>query len=124
MSVQTKLARWRMLANFALCRLGDYAELLSIEAADARARLLREFIALAALTVSGLFTLSFFCLALIASAWSKPYFLYVVWGIAVAWLVLSLVALCAFRALSPAPAFRLVKDEMRADLETLREALK
>jgi hypothetical protein len=79
MSVQTKLARWRMLANFALCRLGDYAELLSIEAADARARLLREFIALAAVTVSGLFTLSFFCIALIASAWSKPYFLYVVW---------------------------------------------
>jgi uncharacterized membrane protein YqjE len=124
MSVQTKLERWRNVARFAAHRLADYAELMSIEAAQTRARLLHEFIALVALTVSVLFTLSFFCIALIATAWNTRYFLSVVWGIAAAWLVLSVVAFCAVRALRPPQAFGILRDEVRTDLETLREALK
>lgn len=124
MSVRTKLDRWRNVGSFAVRRLADYAELLSIEMAETRARLLREFIALVALTVSALFTLSFFCIALIASALNKPYFLFVVWGIAIAWLMLSLIALLAFRALRPVQSLDILRDEVRADLQSLREVLK
>jgi len=42
--------------------------LLRIELAETKTRLLREVIALVALAVSALFTLSFFCIAVIASA--------------------------------------------------------
>lgn len=124
MTVRTKLDRWRNVGSFAARRLADYAELLSIEIAQTRARLLREFIALVALTVSALFTLSFFCIALIVSALNKPYFFFVVWGIAIAWLTLSLIALLAFRALRPVQSLDILRDEVQADLQSLCEALK
>ncbi len=124
MSVRTKLDSWRNVGSFAVRRLADYAELLTIEMAETRSRLLREFIALVALTVCALFTVSFFCIAVIASALNKPYFLYVVWGVAIAWLLLSLIALLACRALRPIHSFDVLKDELQADLQSLREALK
>lgn len=84
----------------------------------------RELIALMALAVSGLFTLSFICIALIASAWNTPYFLAVVWGVAIGWFALSLIAWFAHRAQRPVQSFNVLKRELRADLETLKEALK
>ena len=124
MSLRTKLDRWHNVGSFAVRRLADYVELLSIEIAETRARLLREFIALVALTVCALFTLSFFCIALIISALNTPYFLLVVWGIAIAWLTLSLIALLVFRVLRPTQSFDILRDEVRADLQSLREVLK
>ncbi|MCP3726268.1 phage holin family protein [Paraburkholderia sp. CNPSo 3272] len=124
MRIQSKLDRLRRVLRFVTARLSDYGELLSIELAEARERLLRELIALVALAVCGLFTLSFFCLALIATAWKTPWFLVVVWGIAALWLVASLAALLAFRAQRPAVSFDVLKHELGADLESAREALK
>ena len=46
------------------------------------------------------------------------------WGIAVVWLIASVVALLICRAQRPAQAFGVLKDELRADLETVKEALK
>lgn len=124
MSIHSKLDRWRNVSQFLVARLSDYGQLFSIELATTRARVIREIIALVVLAVSGLFTLSFFCFALIASAWNTPYFLAVVWGIAAVWLVASVVALLMCRAQRPGQSFGVLKDELRADLETVKEALK
>lgn len=124
MSIQSKLSRWRHVSRFLIARLSDYGELISIEMAMTRARLVREIISLVALAVSGLFTLSFFCLALIASAWNTHYFLAVVWGIAAVWLIASIVALLMVRAQRPAQSFGVLKGELQADVETVKEALK
>ncbi|WP_322045270.1 phage holin family protein [Paraburkholderia sp. J67] len=124
MSMQAKLDRWRNVSRFLMARMTDYGELFTIEMAETRARVMREMLALVALAVTLLFTLSFFCFALMASAWNTPYFLGVVWGIAAAWLVLSFAALLMLRAQRPTQSFGLLRDELRADLETLKEALK
>jgi uncharacterized membrane protein YqjE len=124
MSIHSKFDRWRNVSRFVVGRLSDYAQLFSIELAETRSRVIREVIALVALAVSGLFTLSFFCLALIASAWNTPYFLAVVWGIAAAWLIATVAALLICRVQRPAQSFDVLKNELRADLETVEEALK
>ncbi|MGF6602359.1 putative membrane protein YqjE [Paraburkholderia sp. GAS448] len=124
MSIHSKLDRWRNVSQFLVARLSDYGQLFSIELAETRARVIREIIALVVLAVSGLFTLSFFCFALIASAWNTPYFLAVVWGIAVVWLIASVAALLICRTQRPGQSFGVLKDELRADLETVKEALK
>jgi uncharacterized membrane protein YqjE len=110
--------------RFLAVRTTDYGQLLSLELSEARTYVTREILALVALAVSGLFTLSFFCIALIASAWNTPYFLTVVWSIAVVWLVASITALLVFRAQRPVRSFTVLRGELRSDLETLKEALK
>ncbi|HTH62253.1 MAG TPA: phage holin family protein [Paraburkholderia sp.] len=124
MSVHSKLDRWRNVSRFAVARLADYGDLLSIELAESRARVMRELIALVALAVSGLFTLAFFCVAVIASAWRTPYSIVTVWGVAAIWLIASVAALLTFRAQRPSTSFDVLKHELRADLETVKEALK
>ena len=124
MSIHSKLDRWRNVSRFVVGRLSDYAQLASIELAETRVRLLREIIALVALAVSGLFTLSFLCIALIATALNTRYFLAVVWAIAAVWLVASIAALLIIRAQRPAQSFRVLKNELHADFETVNEALK
>lgn len=124
MSIHSKLGRWRNVSRFVVDRVSDYTQLVSIELAQTRVRLVREIIALVAVAVTGLFTLSFVCIALIATAWNTPYFLAVVWAIAAAWLIASIVALLIVRAQRPAQSFRVLKDELQADFETVSEALK
>src|SRR6185312_12459472 len=75
MSIHSKLDRWRNVSRFVVDRVSDYTQLVSIELAQTRVRLVREIIALVAVAVTGLFTLSFVCIALIATAWNTPYFL-------------------------------------------------
>ncbi len=124
MSIHSKLGRWRNVSRFVVARLSDYGQLISIELAETRVRLVREVIALVALAVSGLFTLSFVCIALIATAWNTRYFLAVVWAIAGLWLLASIVAMLIIRAQRPAQSFRVLKNELQADFETVNEALK
>ncbi|PVX61383.1 phage holin family protein [Paraburkholderia unamae] len=124
MTIHAKLDRWHNVLRFVTLRTADYGHLLSLELSEARAYVTREIIALVALAVSGLFTLSFFCIALIASAWNTRYFIVVVWSIAALWLVASVAALFVFRAQRPVRSFAILKSELRADLETLKEALK
>ena len=79
MSVQSKIAQWRHVGRFCAQRVSDYGELFQIELAETKSRLLQEVVALMTLTVCALFTLSFLCIAIIASAIGTPYFLAVVW---------------------------------------------
>jgi len=124
MSIHSKLDRWRNVSRFLVARLSDYGQLFTVELAETRARIVREVIALVTLAVTGLFTLSFFCIALIASAWNTRYFVPVVWGIALVWLLASIAALVMLRVQRPAQPFSSLKNELRADLDTVKEALK
>jgi fatty acid desaturase len=124
MSIQSKVTQWGNVSRFCVERLADYSELLTIEASRMRARLMREVIALVALAVAGLFTLSFVCIAIIATFWGTPYFIHVVWAVAGAWLVLSIVALVVFRMQRPVWSLAVLQEEIRNDLNTVKEALK
>jgi hypothetical protein len=124
MSIHSKVTQWGNVSRFCVERLGDYSELLSIEASRMRTRLMREVIALVALAVAGLFTLSFVCIAIIATFWATPYFIHVVWAVAGAWLVLSIVALVMFRMQRPVWSLDALQEEIRNDLNTVKEALK
>ena len=123
MSVRSKITRWRNVGRFCVERATDYGELLGVELDETRKRLVRELSALIALAVAGLFTLSFVCIAVIATAWQTPYFLQVVWGVAAMWLVMSLVSLLVVRSQKPGQSLHVLQREIRSDLDTLKEAL-
>ncbi|REE23604.1 putative superfamily III holin-X [Paraburkholderia sp. BL27I4N3] len=124
MSMRSKVAKWRNVGRFCVGRANDYGELLGVELEETKTRLVRELSALVALAVAGLFTLSFVCIAIIATAWRTPYFLQVVWGVAATWLVVSVISLLFVRAQKPGRSLHLLQREIRSDLDTLKEALK
>ncbi|MGF6936638.1 putative membrane protein YqjE [Paraburkholderia sp. UCT70] len=124
MSIHAKVTRWRNVGRFCVERVTDYSELLALEVEETRKRLVRELSALMALAVAGLFTLSFICIAIIATAWQTPYFLPVVWGVAAAWLLVCIVSLLVLRAQKPAQSLHVLKAEIHSDLDALRESLK
>lgn len=124
MSVRLKIMKWRNVGRFCVERANDYGELLGVELEETRKSLVHELSALVALAVAGLFTLSFLCIAIIATAWQTPYFLYVVWAIAAMWLILSVVSLLVLRAEKPGRSLHVLQREIQSDLDTLKEALK
>ncbi|RFU48935.1 phage holin family protein [Paraburkholderia sp. DHOC27] len=124
MTVRAKITRWRNVGRFCVERASDYGELLAVELDETRKRMVRELSALVALAVAGLFTLSFVCIAVIATAWQTPYFLDVVWGVAVMWLIVSIISLLIVRSQKPARSLQVLQREIRSDLDTLKEALK
>jgi len=124
MSMRSKVTRWRNVGRFCVERATDYGELLGIELEETRRSLVRELSALIALAVASLFTLSFVCIAVIATAWGTPYFLQVVWGVAAMWLLVSVVSLLIVRAQKPGRSLYFLQQEIRSDLDTLKEALK
>jgi uncharacterized membrane protein YqjE len=124
MSIYLRARCWRNVGRFYARRVADYSELFSIELEQARARLVREVIALVALAVAALFTLSFLSIAVIATAMETRYFIQVAWGVAGVWLLLCVVSYVVVRAQRPAHSFSGLREEIRTDLETVREALK
>jgi uncharacterized membrane protein YqjE len=124
MSAQSKITRWRNIGRFCTRRVADYSELFRIELAETKTRLLHEVIALVALAVGALFTLSFLCIAVIASAWGTPYFLRVVWGVAATWLVVTIAAFLVLRAQRPGQSFKSLQQELQRDVESVKEAIK
>ena len=124
MSAQSKITRWRNVGRFCSRRVADYGELIRIELAETKTRLLHEVIALVALGVGALFTLSFLCIAIIASAWGTPYFLSVVWGVAATWLVVTIAAFLVLRAQRPGQSFQTLQQELQRDVESVKEAIK
>jgi uncharacterized membrane protein YqjE len=123
MSVQSKITRWLDVSRFYAQRVSDYGELLRIELAETKTRLLHEVIALVALAVGALFTLSFLCIAVIVSAWGTAYFLAVVWGVAGAWLVVTIGAFLVQRVQRPGQPFQTLQREVQHDLEAVKEAI-
>ncbi|HVE09346.1 MAG TPA: phage holin family protein [Paraburkholderia sp.] len=124
MSIHSKVTQWSNVSHFCVERLADYSELFALELAQTRIRLMREVIALVALAVAGLLTLSFVCVAIIASFWATPYFIHAVWAVAGGWLVLSVAAFVVFSMQRPVWSFQVLQQEIRHDLDAVREALK
>jgi uncharacterized membrane protein YqjE len=124
MSVQSRIARWRHVGRFCAQRVSDYGELFGIELAETKSRLLHEVVALVALAVGTLFTLSFLCIAIIVSAIGTPYFLAVVWGVAGTWAIVTVAAFLVVRTRHLAQPFQTFRSELQRDLEAIREATK
>ncbi|SOE46514.1 Putative Holin-X, holin superfamily III [Burkholderia sp. OK233] len=124
MSIRSKVTRWRNVGRFCVERATDYGELLGVELEETRKCLVHELSALVALAVAGLFTLSFVCIAIIATAWRTPYFLPVVWGVAAMWLIVSFISLLLVLAQKPGRSLHVLQREIRSDLDTLKGALK
>lgn len=122
MSVQSKISQWRHVGRFCARRVSDYGELFRIELAETKSRLLNEVVALVALAVGALFTLSFLCIAIIATAIGTPYFLAVVWGVAGTWAVVTVGAFFVVRTRHPVQPFRTFQLELQRDLQAIREA--
>lgn len=122
MSVQSKISQWRHVGRFCARRVSDYGELFRIELAETKSRLLNEVVALVALAVGALFTLSFLCIAIIATAIGTPYFLAVVWGVAGTWAVVTVAASFVVRTRHPAQPFRTFQLELQRDLQVIKEA--
>jgi uncharacterized membrane protein YqjE len=119
-----RIRAWKAVSAFCAERGSDYAELLLLEFADTKAKLLRELIAMVALAIGLLFALSFLCLALIATSFGTPYFLDVVWGVAGAWIVVSVAAFFVLRVqLHGAPHFLALRSELSKDAQVIKEAL-
>ena len=115
---------WKSVGAFCAQRGGDYAELLSLELADTKTKLLRELIAMVALAIGLLFALSFLCIALIATAFGTSYFVDVAWGVAGTWIVVSIAAFFVLRAqLRGASHFAALRSELRKDAQVIKEAL-
>jgi uncharacterized membrane protein YqjE len=123
MSIKSKVITWRTVGRFCANRASDYGDLLFIEFADTT-RLVRELIAVLAMVVAALFTLSFLCSAIIASAWQTAYFVPVVWGVAATWLVVSIGAFIFVRAQQPTRSFKTFQAELQKDLIAVKEATK
>jgi len=123
MTVRSKITKWRNVGKFCVERATDYGELLGVELDETRRHLIRELGALVAFAVAGLFTLSFVCIAIIATAWQTRYFLQVVWGVAAMWLIVSVISLIVLRTQKPAQSLAVLQRELRSDLDTLKEAL-
>ena len=124
MSIHTKLSQWRNVARFCSSRAVDYAELLALELEEAKGRLVREVIAMVVLAVAAMFTLSFLCVAIIVTAWNTPYVISVAWGVAAAWLVISIATFAMMKAQKPVEPLHVLRDEVSHDLEALKDALK
>lgn len=124
MTLQANLDRWRNVGQFCIDRIADYGELAALEMDDTRRRLVREIGALVVMAVAALFALSFLCIAAIATAWGTPYLLTVVWGIAIMWVVVTLVSFFVARAQKLTEPLHIVQSEIRSDLDALRESLK
>ncbi|MEX3815059.1 phage holin family protein [Paraburkholderia sp. BR13439] len=124
MSIHAKVTTWHNIGRFCVERVTDYSELITLEIEETRKRLVRELSALVALAVAGLFTLSFLCIAIIATAWPTPYFLAVVWGVAAAWLLICIVSFLVLRLQKPAQSLYVLQTEIHRDLDALSESLK
>ncbi len=116
--------RLKLVAAFVSARRSDYAELASLE----WAQLSRSLVQLACggifASLSMLFFLGFFSLAVVVSAWDSDWRIATAWLVAVAWLVLcaagGAVAWTALRRLHP---FESVRDELSKDVAVIRTAL-
>ncbi|MFM0323159.1 phage holin family protein [Caballeronia glebae] len=123
MTIQRKIANWRRVGHFCTTRLVDYGELIPIELAETKKRVMHEVVALVALTIGALFTLSFVSIAVIVTAAGTPHLVLTAWCVAGAWLAVSVIAVIVMMSRKPAEPFQALREELRRDVEAVREAM-
>ena len=121
MTIQRKISNWRRIGHFCTRRLVDYGELIPIELAETKKRVLQEVVALVALTIGALFTLSFVSIAVIVTAAGTPHLVLTAWCVAGAWLAVAVIAVIVMMSRKPTEPFQLLRDQLRRDAETIRE---
>ncbi|SAL01760.1 hypothetical protein AWB80_08198 [Caballeronia pedi] len=122
MTIQRKIASWRRIGHFCAGRLVDYGELIPIELAETKKRVLHEVVALVALTIGTLFTLSFVSIAVIVTAVGTPNLVLTAWCVAGAWLAVAVIAFMVMMSRKPAQPFQLLREELQRDADAIREA--
>jgi len=122
MTIQRKIANWRRIGHFCTRRLVDYGELIPIELAETKKRVLHEVVALVALTIGALFTLSFVSIAVIVTAASPPYLVLTAWCVAGAWFAVAVIAVIVMMSRKPAQPFQMLREQLQRDADAIREA--
>ncbi|SAK98997.1 hypothetical protein AWB77_05918 [Caballeronia fortuita] len=121
MTIQRKISNWRRIGHFCATRLVDYGELIPIELAETKKRVLHEVVAMVALAIGALFTLSFISIAVIVTAFGTPHLVLTAWCVAAAWLAVAVISIVVMMSRKPTEPFRLLREEMRRDVETIKE---
>ena len=121
MTIQRKISNWRRIGHFCTTRLIDYGELIPLELAETKKRVLHEIVAMVALTIGALFTLSFISIAVIVTAVGTPYLVLTAWCVAGAWLAVAVISVIVMMSRKPAEPFQLLRDQVRRDVDTIRE---
>lgn len=122
MTFQRKIANWRKISHFCAGRLVDYGELVPIELAETKKRVLHEVVALIGLMIGVLFTLSFVSIAVIVTAAGTPHLVLTAWCVAGAWLAVAVIAMIVIMSRKPAEPFQLLREELGRDVDAIREA--
>jgi membrane protein implicated in regulation of membrane protease activity len=78
-------------------------------------------VALVALTIGALFTLSFVSIAVIVTSVGTPYLVLTAWCVAGAWLAVAVIAVIVMMSRKPAQPFQLLREELRRDMDAIRE---
>jgi archaellum biogenesis protein FlaJ (TadC family) len=81
-----------------------------------------EVVALVALAIGLLFTLSFVSIAVIVTAAGTPHLVLTAWCVAGAWLAVAVIAMIVIMSRKPAEPFQLLLEELRRDVDAIREA--
>ncbi|GJH17535.1 phage holin family protein [Caballeronia novacaledonica] len=121
MTIQRKIANWRRVGRFCTRRLVDYGELIPIELAETKKRVLHEMVALVALTIGALFTLSFVSIAVIVTAASTPYLVLTAWCVAGTWFAVAVIAVIVIMSRKPAQPFQTLRQELQRDMDAIKE---
>lgn len=121
MPLTAALARYKRIAEFAMSRLSDYAELCALELVTYRSALVSMISAYVAMIFCALFALGFFSLAVLVSFWTTDYRVAAAWCIFVAWLLLALIAFVVARRSTPDAAPQSVlSEQIKLDLDTIK----
>jgi uncharacterized membrane protein YqjE len=121
MTIQRKISNLRRIGHFCSTRLVDYGELIPIELAETKKRVIHEVVATVVLAIGALFTLSFVSIAVIVTAVGTPYLVLTAWCVAGAWLAVALISVIVMMSRKPAEPFQLLRDQLRRDVDTIRE---
>ncbi|SAK75825.1 hypothetical protein AWB79_04513 [Caballeronia hypogeia] len=121
MTIQRKISNWRRIGHFCATRLVDYGELIPIELAETKRRVIHEAVAMIALAIGALFALSFVSIAVIVTAVGTPHLTLTAWCVAGAWLAVAVISAVVMVSHKPAEPFQLLRDQLRRDVDTIRE---
>lgn len=121
MSLTAALARYKRIAEFAASRVGDYAELCSVELATYRNALVSMISAYVAMIFCAIFALGFFSLAILVSFWDSDHRVLAAWSIFAGWLVLAVIAFLIARKSAPDAAPQsILSQQIKLDIDTIR----
>jgi uncharacterized membrane protein YqjE len=121
MPLTAAFARYKHIAEFAVARLGDYAELCALELVTYRSALVSMISAYVAMIFCAIFAIGFFSLAVLVSFWDTDHRVIAAWSIFAAWLLLALIAFVVARKSTPDAAPQsILSEQIKLDIDTIK----